>query len=92
MMLGALAIDNLLKAIRITQIAPFFNSRGAFVLHAHDVLKLTEDAAISLSQEELILLKRLEQFITLAGRYSMPLFSDAMYPRTLSNGVFVPEQ
>jgi hypothetical protein len=90
MMLGALAIENLLKAIRIKQVKQLFNSRGAFVLDTHDVLKLAEDAGISLSQEEHILLERLEQFITWAGRYPMPLFSDPMRPRTLSNGGFSP--
>jgi hypothetical protein len=90
MMLGALAIENLLKAIRLPQVIPLFNSRGAFVLDTHDLLKLAEDAGISLLQEERILLERLEQFLTWAGRYPIPLSCDAMRPRTLSNGGFAP--
>lgn len=90
MMVGALAIENLLKAVRIPQVPKLFDSRGAFVLDTHDILKLAEDAAISLTSEERALLERLEQFVTWAGRYPIPLFSEAMRPRTLSNGGFAP--
>jgi hypothetical protein len=89
-MLGALAIENLLKAVRLPQVTPLFDSRGAFVLDTHDILKLAEDAAIPLTSEERALLERLEQFVTWAGRYPIPLFSEAMRPRTLSNGGFAP--
>jgi hypothetical protein len=89
-MLGALAIENLLKAIRLQQVTPLFDSRGAFVLDTHDILKLAEDSAISLTSEERARLERLEQFVTWAGRYPIPLFSEAMRPRTFPNGGFAP--
>ncbi len=90
MMLGALAIENLLKAVCLPQVSPLFNKRGAFDLDTHDLLKLAEDAGIALSQEERILLERLEQFITWAGRYPVPLRSGPMRPRTLPNGSCAP--
>ena len=90
LMLAALAIENLLKAVLLPLVNPLFDKRGAFVLDTHDILKLAEDANISLTQDERILLERLEQFLTWAGRYPVPLFSEEMRPRTLPNGGFAP--
>lgn len=90
MMLGALAIENLLKATRVAQVSQLFDGRGAFCLDTHDLLKLAEDAGISLAVEEKSLLERLEQFLTWGGRYPVPLSSEAMRPRTLPNGGFAP--
>lgn len=89
-MLGALAIENLLKAIRLPQVTPLIDNRGAFVLNTHNILKLAEEAGVSPTSEEQVLLERLEQFITWAGCYPIPLFSEAMRPRKFSNGGFAP--
>jgi hypothetical protein len=89
-MLGALAIEDLLKAIRVPMVTALFDKRGAFTLDTHDVLKLAEDAGIPLSKEEHYLLERLKQFLTWAGRYPIPVFSEEMRPRTLPNGGFAP--
>jgi len=90
LMLGALAIENLLKALRIPHVNPLFDKRGAFILDTHDVLQLAEDAGMSLSEDEQMLLERLEQFLTWAGRYPIPLFSEALRPRTLPNNSAAP--
>jgi hypothetical protein len=89
-MLGALAIENLLKAIRLPQVTPLFDKRGAFKLDTHDMLKLADDTGIRLSKEEQILLERLEQYLIWAGRYPIPLFSEETRPRTLPNGGIAP--
>lgn len=90
MMLAALAIENLLKAIRLPQIGSLFDKRGAFVLVTHDILQLATDAGVSLSADEQILLERLEQYLTWAGRYPVPLRSEEMRPRTLPNNGYSP--
>lgn len=90
MMLGALAIENLLKAICLPNTQPLVDDRGAFMLKTHDLLKLSTVAAIPLSSEEHILLERLEQFLTWAGRYPISLFSEDMRPRILPNGGSAP--
>ena len=88
--LGALAIENLLKAIRISQLSSIFNARGEFVLDTHDLLTLVSDAGIKVSEEESVNLERLWQFIVWAGRYPIPLFSNDMRPRTLPGGGYAP--
>ena len=90
MMLGAFAIENLLKAIQIEQLGPKFDNRGVFAIDTHDLLKLTDATNVHLLEEERILLERLEQFAKWAGRYPVPLFRDDMRPRTLPNGGFSP--
>lgn len=89
-MLGALAIENLLKAIRIKQIGCARDERGAFTLKTHDLIELAEDAGLVLSADEERLLERLEQYQLWAGRYPTFLYSEALRPRTLPNGGFVP--
>ncbi len=90
-MLGALAIENLLKAVCIKKTSnPIFDNKGAFALRTHNLLWLAEDACVSLSPTENILLERLEQFLSWGGRYPIPVSFEAMCPRTLPTGGFAP--
>ena len=80
MMLAGLAIENLLKAIYISA-NPAFNESGKFNVATHDLLKLADDINLALTEEERVLIERLEQFLTWAGRYPVPLFTEDMRPR-----------
>jgi len=89
LMLAGFAIENMLKALLVTQ-RPAFDSSGNFSFKTHDLLKLADDVGLNLSMDERILLERLEQFLTWAGRYPVPLCADTMRPRTLPSGGFAP--
>jgi len=91
MMLGGLAIENLLKAIHVSQGKKTLfddNKKIHKDYKTHDCLQLAEDAGISLSEEERILLERLEHFINYGGCYPIPLYVNDMRPRKFPNGGF----
>lgn len=90
MMLGGFAIENLLKAIKVSQGSQVFDDRGFFTVKTHDVLELAVDAGVELDTAEEALLEKLEQFVIWAGRYPIPLSSEDLRPRTLDNGGFAP--
>lgn len=85
MMLAGFAIENLLKAIHISS-NPAFNASGKFDVATHDLLKLADGIDLFLTEKEKVLLERLEQFLTWAGRYPVPLFTEDMRPRTFPSG------
>lgn len=86
LMIGALAIENLLKGIRVEQIQQVFDQRGRFILATHDLLRLADDAQVSLSEEDRILLERLQEFSTWGGRYPVPKKSEDLLPRKFPHG------
>lgn len=88
MMLGALAIENLLKAIAVSKNSHPLDERGKFSYQTHDLLKLAKEISISLDEEEKMLLERLEQFQSWGGRYPTALKSEDLRPRTLLSGGF----
>lgn len=88
MMLGALAIENLLKAIAVSKNSNPFDERGKFSYQTHDLLKLANEISISLDEDEKRLLERLEQFQSWGGRYPTALNSEDLRPRALPNGGF----
>lgn len=90
MMLGGFAIENLLKAIKVSQGSQVFDGRGFFTVKTHNVLELAVEAGIELDAAEEALLERLEQFVIWAGRYPIPLSSEDLRPRTLENDGFAP--
>lgn len=90
MMLGALSIENLLKAICIKKLSPPFTDRGKFSLNTHDLHKLANLADIEFTKEENVLLERLTHFISWSGRYPIPLLSEGMLPRVYPSGEAYP--
>lgn len=90
MMLGALVIENLLKAIAVSKNSNPFNQQGKFLYKTHDLLELANEISISLHEDEKRLLERLEQFLSWGGRYPTALKSEDLRPRTLPNGGFSP--
>jgi hypothetical protein len=89
MMLAGFAAECMLKAIFVSQ-NPAFNSSGKFDATTHDLLKLADGVDLPLTKDERILLERLEQFLTWAGRYPVPLYAQDMHPRTLPSGGSAP--
>lgn len=89
MMLGGFAIENMLKAIYVSRYSAF-DSSGNLTIVKHDLLTLADALEISLTKDERMLLERLTQFITWAGRYPVPLYIDDMRPRTLSSDGLAP--
>lgn len=93
-MLGSVAIENLLKGIIVQKKQekrePLFDKKGKFCIDTHNLLELSEIAEVDLTPEENILLEKLEQFIRWAGRYPIPLRSEEMRSRTLSENSFAP--
>ncbi len=81
LMLGGFAIENLIKAIIVSIKGPW-DENGKFRLGSHDLLDLSKDAGLDLTDDDFLLFERLEQFTVWAGRYPAPKGSDAMRPRT----------
>lgn len=88
-MLAGFAVEVLIKGVLI-QNGSGLDSKGRFELDSHDLLKLADRAALVLTEEEGRLLERLQEFLTWAGRYPIPLTSEPMQPRQLSGGGFAP--
>lgn len=89
LMLSGFAIENMFKAIYVSQ-HPAFDRAGKFVVVTHDLISLADEVGLPLTIDERTLLECLEQFVTWAGRYPMPLYADDMRPRTLPFGGFAP--
>lgn len=89
LMLAGFAIENILKAFLVANRNPL-NSKGRFEFATHKLLKLATNAQLAVSSDEARLLERLEEFVAWAGRYPVPLTSEAMRPRTLATGGFAP--
>ena len=88
-MLAGFAIEVLLKGLLVQKTRPL-NANGRFVLHSHHLVELAKEANISLIESEPRLLEKLEEFLTWAGRYPVPLTSESMRPRTTPSGGFAP--
>jgi hypothetical protein len=88
-MLAGFAIEVLLKALLIRTESPL-SANGRFQLNSHHLAELAQAASFPLMEGESDLLERLEQFLTWAGRYPIPLTSGPMRPRTTPDGGFAP--
>ncbi len=82
-------IENLIKGLCI-QKEGAFNAKGEFRFKNHKLLDLLEKVDIHLSDKEIELTERLEQFIIWAGKYPGPLDYTDLMPRILPNGGFAP--
>jgi hypothetical protein len=78
MLLGALTIENLIKAICVERCASPFDARGKFALKSHNLVKLADRAGIVLNSDEAALLERLRTYIDWRGRYPIPLRGEDM--------------
>jgi len=88
-MLAGFAVEVLMKGV-LVQEGSAVDLKGRFTLDSHDLLKLAERAALTLSDDESRLLERLQEYLTWAGRYPVPLTSEPMRPRALPGGGFAP--
>lgn len=85
MMLYGLTMENLLKAgLAAKGVAALPN--GNFGQKTHDLQALAQDFGLTLTSAEAELVERLQQFVEWAGRYPIPLYRDALYPREMLNG------
>lgn len=89
LMLSGFAIENMFKAIYVSQ-HPAFDRAGKLVVVTHGLIKLADEVGLPLTIDERTLLECLEQFLTWAGRYPVPLNADDMRPRTLPSDGFAP--
>lgn len=85
MMLYGLALENLLKAGLVHKGLGTLPN-GNFNLKSHALEDLADELDIVLLADERELLERLEQFIEWAGRYPLPLYAQALYPRAMVDG------
>ena len=89
-MVAGFAIEVLLKGLLVQQKPPV-NSNGRFKLDSHRLVDLARAAGFTLNEGEPELLDRLEEYLTWAGRYPIPLTSDPMRPRLDdASGGFAP--
>jgi hypothetical protein len=84
-MLAGFAVEDLIKGL-LVQKGTGVESKGRFQLHSHDSLTLADHAALPLTEEEHLLLERLQDYLTWVGRYPIPLTSNPMRPRQLPRG------
>lgn len=89
LMLAGFSVENMLKALYVSQ-NPAFSSSGRFDVATHNLRQLADNIALPLTKNERILLERLEHFLTWAGRYPVPLYSNDICPKTLPSGGFAP--
>lgn len=85
LMLYGLVIENLMKA-GLTHSGQGINSSQNFSLKSHNLIELGAQLKISFSREETELLERLENFVSWAGRYPVPLLAEDLYPRQMEVG------
>ena len=71
LMMGGFAIENLLKALVVSTDGPW-DEKGRFDLHTHNLLELAQDTGLDLTDDERLLLEKIEAFVTWAGRYPIP--------------------
>lgn len=88
-MLAGFAVEVLLKALLIQTRVPL-DENGRFELRSHHLAQLAVDTGFNLTDDESRLLEKLEEFLTWAGRYPIPVTSDPMRPRPLPSGGFAP--
>ncbi len=85
LMIGGFAIENLLKGLLVSANGPW-DQEGRFRLDTHNLMQLAQDTNLGLTDDERLVLERLEVFVKWAGRYPIPKTSDDMRPRTLATG------
>lgn len=95
MMLGALAVEVLLKGIALTNAATAaaVQAKDKLIvrrLWSHDLRDIALLAGVQLNQQETGLCERLETFLIWAGRYSTPKKHADMMPRPLVSGGIAP--
>lgn len=95
MMLGALAVEVLLKgiALRNQAVVTAVQAKDNAItkrLWTHDLRDIATLAGVQLSQAEAGLCERLETFLIWAGRYSTPKRHEDMMPRPLVSGGVAP--
>lgn len=88
-MLAGFAVEVLLKALLIQTKMPL-DEKGRFELRSHHLAQLAVDVGLNLADDESRLLEKLEEFLTWAGRYPIPVISASMRPRPLPSGGFAP--
>lgn len=82
LMLGAYAIENLLKMLVISNYcanqsdADTLTTTATFVSKTHDLRKLAADVGLKLYQSDLDILSRLTRYSVWGGRYPIPLQAD----------------
>src|SRR5205085_1848679 len=86
-MLAGFAVEVLMKA-RLVHRGNALDSKGVFRLRTHDLLQLAADTSFKVSDDEARLLERLTEYAVWAGRYPIPLTSEAMRPRPTPGGGF----
>lgn len=95
MMLGALAVEVLLKGTALTNqaIVTAVQAKDKAItnrLWTHDLRDIATLAGVQLTHAEAGLCERLESFLTWAGRYSTPKRHVEMMPRPLMSGGGAP--
>ncbi|MBU9174050.1 hypothetical protein [Burkholderia gladioli] len=91
LMLGALAVEVLLKGIALTNqtVAASIKAKDRAVtkrLMSHNLRDIAQLAGVQLTGPEAGLCERLETFLLWAGRYSTPRNHSEMMPRQLATG------
>lgn len=85
LMLYGLAVENLMKA-GLTYRGQGTDKSQNFSLKSHNLIELGAQLEIPFSKEETELLERLENFVSWAGRYPIPLLAQGLYPREMEDG------
>ncbi|WP_322009732.1 hypothetical protein [Paraburkholderia sp. J12] len=95
LMLGALAVEVLLKGIALTDqtVSASVKAKDRAItkrLMSHNLRDIAQLAGVQLSPSEAALCERLETFLLWAGRYSTPKYHTEMMPRPLATGGIAP--
>ena len=77
LMLGGLAIENLLKGL-IAKADKISQEKGKPKFKEHGLVALAATAGVTLSDDELVLLQRLTEFVLWAGRYPASQKADVL--------------
>ncbi|MEW7989984.1 MAG: hypothetical protein AB2724_17030 [Candidatus Thiodiazotropha sp.] len=85
MLLGGLAVENLLKANCI-KLSGAWKENGQFSFQTHDFIALANRTGIEFSIQEGELLERLEHFVVFAGRYPAPTTHRKLTLKQMSDG------
>ncbi|MFB9127132.1 hypothetical protein E2553_40365 [Paraburkholderia dipogonis] len=95
LMLGALAVEVLLKGIALTDqaVSASIKAKDRAItrrLMSHNLRDIAQLAGVQLTAPETGLCERLETFLVWAGRYSTPKSHTEMMPRPLATGGIAP--
>ncbi|TDQ93254.1 hypothetical protein [Paraburkholderia silvatlantica] len=95
LMLGALAVEVLLKGIALTDqvVSASIKANDRAItgrLMSHSLRDIAQLAGVQLTAPETGLCERLETFLIWAGRYSIPKHHTGMMPRPLATGGIAP--